>query len=42
MLVPLFFSGNIPKSLDYMPKMPNKVGSVDPEGDHGGPIWPPA
>ena len=26
------FSGNIPKSFDYMPKMPNKVGSVDPEG----------
>ena len=25
------FSGNIPKSFDYMPKMPNKVGPVDPE-----------
>ena len=26
------FSGNIPKSFDYMPKMPNKIVSVDPEG----------
>ena len=26
------FSGNIPKSLDYMPRMPNKIVSVDPEG----------
>ena len=25
------FSGNIPKSFDYMPKMPNKIVSVDPE-----------
>ena len=26
------FSGNILKSFDYMPKIPNKVVSVDPEG----------
>ena len=26
------FSGNIPKSFDYMPKMPNEIVSVDPEG----------
>ena len=29
------FSGNIPKSFDYMPKMPNKIVSVDPEGGGG-------
>ena len=27
-----YFSGNIPTSSDYMPKMPNKVVLVDPEG----------
>ena len=26
------FSGNIPKSFDYMPKMPNKVVWLDLEG----------
>ena len=41
MLVPLFFAGNIPKSFDYMPMIPNKVVSVDPEGVHDGPICPP-
>ena len=32
MLVPIFFSVEISKSFDYMPKMLNKVVSVDLEG----------
>ena len=34
-------SWNIPKSSDYMPKMPNKVGTVDPEGDAWRAYLPP-
>ena len=35
------FCGNIPKSFDYMPKMPNKIVSVDPEGCMVGLSGPP-